>query len=148
MLMTTIAFMMGIFRIVPAFRDSGFFVLHMALTIGATYLAEQKFAARGIEIAMFSKAALYYFAFFHLIMINIVTFMAYGIDKSKAIKGQDRVKESVLFSLGIFGGTPLAFVAQIFFHHKTKKKEFQGIFITIFILQMIAIIGLLKMMGF
>ena len=142
--MTTIAFVMLMFRIVPAFRDSGFFVLHMALTIGAAYWADNSFAARGIEIKMFSKAALYYFMLFHLIIINIVTFITYGVDKARAIKGENRVKEAVLFSLAIFGGTPLAFVAQLFFHHKTKKKEFQGVFITIFVLQVVAIVGLLK----
>lgn len=144
MLITTAAFVMLMFRIVPAFRDSGFFILHMVLTIGASYLAERSFNARGIDIGIASKAAIYYSLLFHLIMINVVTFVTYGVDKSRAMKKQNRVKEAVLFAFAIFGGTPMAFVAQFFFRHKTKKKEFQSMFTLILVMQVIGIVGLLR----
>jgi len=60
----------------------------------------------------------------YLIIINIITFIIYGIDKYKSIKNKYRISEATLIILAILGGTFGAFFGMITFHHKTKKKKF------------------------
>ncbi|MHC4553621.1 MAG: DUF1294 domain-containing protein [Planctomycetota bacterium] len=71
----------------------------------------------------------------YLIGINLVTLIAYGFDKRRAIKSAGRVPEIILHLLALTGGSPAAAVAQILFRHKTKKLSFQIVFIAIIILQ-------------
>lgn len=75
----------------------------------------------------------------YLIGINLVTFIAFGFDKRQAIKTKSRVPEVILYLLALIGGTPAGAVAQIVFHHKTKKRRFQTVFITIIFLQAAAV---------
>lgn len=60
----------------------------------------------------------------YLLIINIITFIIYGIDKYKSIKHKYRISESILIILAILGGALGAFLGMIIFHHKTKKKKF------------------------
>ena len=53
----------------------------------------------------------------YLLIINIFTFLLYGADKYKARRGEWRIKAAV-------GGSPAAWIAMYFFHHKTKKPKF------------------------
>ena len=59
------------------------------------------------------------------ILINVVTFLLYAMDKRKAIKNKWRISERVLIfftlALGGFG----ALLAIWFLRHKTKKKKFK-----------------------
>ena len=59
----------------------------------------------------------------YLLIINIITFIIYGIDKYKSIKHKYRISESTLIILPILGGALGAFLGMIIFHHKTKKKK-------------------------
>lgn len=61
---------------------------------------------------------------YYLLIINIVTFIIYGIDKYRSIKHKYRVSENTLIILAILGGVFGAFFGMIVFHHKTKKKKF------------------------
>ena len=61
---------------------------------------------------------------YYLITINIITLIAYGIDKYKSIKHKYRISEATLVILAILGGALGAFLGMIIFHHKTKKKKF------------------------
>ncbi len=56
--------------------------------------------------------------------ISIITILLYGIDKKKAEKGKNRIKESYLLGLSAFGGAIGAFLGRIIFHHKTDKIYF------------------------
>ena len=49
---------------------------------------------------MIANALLYY-----LIVINIVTFLVYGIDKWKAKQGSWRISEATLLILAVIGGS-------------------------------------------
>lgn len=40
-----------------------------------------------------------------LLLVNVVTFMIYGIDKYKAIKGKWRIPEAMLLLMAVFGGS-------------------------------------------
>ena len=61
---------------------------------------------------------------YYLLIINIITFIIYGIDKYKSIKHKYRISEATLIILAIIGGSIGAFFGMIIFHHKTKKKKF------------------------
>ena len=61
---------------------------------------------------------------YYLIIINIITFIIYGIDKYKSIKHKYRISEKTLIILSILGGPFGAFFGMIIFHHKTQKKKF------------------------
>jgi hypothetical protein len=61
---------------------------------------------------------------YYLLIINIITFITYGIDKYKSIKHKYRISEATLIILAIIGGSIGAFFGMIVFHHKTKKKKF------------------------
>ncbi len=60
-----------------------------------------------------------------LIVINIITFAVFGIDKKKAIDGKFRIKELTLFVLSLLGGSLGGFIAMHTFHHKTRKWYFK-----------------------
>ena len=81
---------------------------------------------------------------YYLIIINVITFITFGLDKLFAIKNMYRVRESTLFSLCILGGTPLGYIGMKVFRHKTKKPFFKYGIPIIFIIQIILIILLIK----
>ena len=61
---------------------------------------------------------------YYLLIINIITFIIYGIDKYKSIKHKYRISEATLIILAILGGSFGAFLGMITFHHKTQKRVF------------------------
>jgi len=62
------------------------------------------------------------------IVISLVTFIVYAVDKSAAQKGGWRTQESTLHFLSIAGGWPGALMAQQLFRHKSKKQSFRFVF--------------------
>ncbi len=72
---------------------------------------------------------------YYLIAINIITFLAFGIDKRKAEKGAWRIKESTLIALAAIGGSIGTLLGIKVFKHKTKHKKFTVGVPIIFILQ-------------
>lgn len=60
----------------------------------------------------------------YLIIINIITFILYAVDKFKAIKGKWRISELMLLGFAFFGGSLGGLVAMYVFRHKTKKAKF------------------------
>ena len=62
---------------------------------------------------------------YYLIAINIVTFIVYGIDKVKAMKGKWRISEATLLLLAIIGGSIGAWLGMKTWHHKTMHKKFK-----------------------
>ena len=61
----------------------------------------------------------------YLIIINIVAFGMYGIDKQTAIKKQWRIPEAQLLAVAAIGGSAGALLGMQFFHHKTRKWKFR-----------------------
>jgi uncharacterized membrane protein YsdA (DUF1294 family)/cold shock CspA family protein len=60
--------------------------------------------------------------------VSLITFIAYGRDKSAAARGTWRTPESALHGLSLAGGWPGALLAQQFLRHKTTKAEFRAVF--------------------
>ena len=62
------------------------------------------------------------------LVLSLITFIAYALDKSAARKGAWRTKETTLHLLSLLGGWPGGLVAQHKLRHKTRKKEFRVVF--------------------
>lgn len=65
-----------------------------------------------------------------LVLINVVTFLVFGLDKWKAkrkVKKESvrRVPEKTLFLLAILGGSVGALLGMRVWHHKTLHKSFR-----------------------
>ena len=62
---------------------------------------------------------------YYLIVINILTFAVYGIDKWKARQGSWRISEATLLMLAVIGGTIGALLGMQVWRHKTMHKKFK-----------------------
>ena len=60
---------------------------------------------------------------------SLAAAIAYGVDKSAALSGRWRTRESTLHLLALIGGWPGALVAQRVFHHKSRKSSFRLAFL-------------------
>lgn len=61
----------------------------------------------------------------YLIIINIITFALYGMDKWRAMTRQWRISEKKLIGLAVIGGSAGAMIGMTVFHHKTRKWYFK-----------------------
>ena len=59
-----------------------------------------------------------------ILILNVVTFFVYGIDKFKAKKSLWRIPESTLLILAAVGGSVGAYLGMKVWHHKTLHKKF------------------------
>lgn len=146
--MLTVAFLailLSLTAIIPPLRYNKFYILNLALVVSGAYFFESNF----FKVQnIFTYKTILLFLIFHLISINLTTFIAYGIDKKAAIKKSWRVPEKDLHSLEFLGGWIGAFIGQKFFRHKTAKKSFQATYKLMIILEFAAIYILLKYFGF
>lgn len=61
----------------------------------------------------------------YLIIINVITFAIYGMDKWRAMTRQWRIREKKLIGLALIGGSVGAVIGMTIFHHKTRKWYFK-----------------------
>ena len=80
----------------------------------------------------------------YLVMINVVAFITYGIDKLKARRNKWRIPESTLLLLAMIGGSAGAWLGLKVWHHKTLHKKFKYGIPLIFIVQVAFCIYLLS----
>lgn len=80
----------------------------------------------------------------YLLVINVLTFAVYGVDKWKARHGRWRVPEATLLGLAALGGSVGAWLAMQLFRHKTQKKKFRYGVPAIFVLQLAAVVFFLN----
>lgn len=60
----------------------------------------------------------------YLVVINIVAFAIYGLDKKRAIHDEWRIPEATLLTLAAVGGSVGALFGMQTFRHKTRKPKF------------------------
>lgn len=84
------------------------------------------------------------FVVFQLVSINLVTVLAYYVDKRAARKGAWRVPEANLHTLEFLGGWPGALLAQKIFRHKTKKQSYQTSFMLVVAFELAIIYFIIK----
>ena len=70
------------------------------------------------------------FMFFqkYLLIINVITFVVYGLDKLFAIKHKRRIRIITLLGLAFIGGELGGLLAMKIFHHKSRKWYFYVVF--------------------
>jgi uncharacterized membrane protein YsdA (DUF1294 family) len=57
-------------------------------------------------------------------MMSIFSFILYGVDKNRAIRGKYRIKEGNLLFISIFFGALGGIISMYLFRHKTQKWYF------------------------
>ena len=81
----------------------------------------------------------------YLLAINLVTLVAYVIDKRAARARRSRLPEKILHLLELLGGWPVAYVTQQMIQHKCSKRSYQVTFLAIILLyQIVALWQLTK----
>lgn len=76
---------------------------------------------------------------YYLLIVNLVTWILYGVDKRKAIKGAWRIPEKTLILSAVIGGSVGALVGMMMFRHKIRKVKFMVGVPVIFVIQCIAL---------
>ena len=79
----------------------------------------------------------------YLVLINVVTFITFGVDKSRARKHAWRIPEKTLIFLAIIGGSVGAIAGMYFFRHKTRHWYFVIGMPLILILQIVGLMFLI-----
>lgn len=64
---------------------------------------------------------------FAVLVMNVLTFALWGMDKSAARHGRRRVPERSLLLAATFGGWIGAKLGQRYFRHKTRKEPFRQV---------------------
>ena len=83
---------------------------------------------------------LFFFFWIYVLVINVISFAIYGIDKQKAVEGEWRIPEFTLLFTGFIGGAIGSFIGMKFFRHKTKKIKFR-ILVPVFIVLNLAVMA-------
>lgn len=82
-------------------------------------------------------------AIYYIILINVIAFIVYGVDKWKARKGKWRISEASLLFLAFIGGSIGAYVGMQVWRHKTKHLKFTLGVPLILLLQILLLIYIL-----
>lgn len=82
------------------------------------------------------------FLLFWYLVINLTSFIMYGVDKRKAVRKAWRIPESRLILLAALGGGLGAWLGMRIFRHKTKHIKFI-VFVPLFLILHIAWIAFL-----
>ena len=83
----------------------------------------------------------------YLLIINVVTFIVYGIDKYKAKHAKWRISEATLLLLAAIGGSIGAWCGMKVWHHKTMHKKFKYGLPAILILQVVLAVWIVSKMA-
>lgn len=80
----------------------------------------------------------------YLMIVNVVSFIIFGLDKFRAKKNLNRVPEIWLFALTLLFGSVGTWSGMYFFHHKTKHLKFVIAVPLIFVAQVTLALSLLN----
>ena len=72
-----------------------------------------------------SKENILLYIIIYLVIINVITFIVYGLDKWKAKKAKWRIRESTLLGMAAVGGSIGALFAMKILRHKTLHPQFK-----------------------
>lgn len=73
----------------------------------------------------------------YLAAVNIITFIMFGADKARAVKGRWRISEAALILAALLGGSIGALAGMRVFHHKTRHRKFTVGIPVILVLQIV-----------
>jgi uncharacterized membrane protein YsdA (DUF1294 family) len=63
--------------------------------------------------------------YWYLLVINILAFVCYGLDKLRAKRNARRISERALLLLALVGGSVGAWLGMLVWRHKTKHAKFR-----------------------
>ena len=84
----------------------------------------------------------------YLAVVNLITFVMFGVDKRAAIKEKQRIRESTLLFFAFIGGSVGALFAIKLFRHKTRKPKFTVAIPLMLFVQVAVICYLLNLFGY
>lgn len=61
----------------------------------------------------------------YLILINIICFIVFAVDKKRSRRNQWRISEATLLLLSLIGGSLGGILSMRLFRHKTGKRKFR-----------------------
>ena len=61
----------------------------------------------------------------YLVLMNLIAFALYGIDKRRAKQGAWRISEYTLLLVALLGGSLGALLGMRYFRHKTRHRKFR-----------------------
>lgn len=79
------------------------------------------------------------------LVLSVITFVLYAVDKKAAMQGKWRISERTLHLFALIGGWPGALLAQKLLRHKSKKRSFQLVFWGTVVLNCGTIVGCLRL---
>lgn len=71
----------------------------------------------------------------YLVLINVLAFVMYGVDKWAAQSRRRRTSEKALWIVALLGGSVGALAGMVTFRHKTRKVSFQFVLALIVLVQ-------------
>lgn len=80
----------------------------------------------------------------YALVINVLAFVLFGIDKRRAVYHRWRIPESTLIAVAVLGGCIGSYFGMRVFHHKTKKPLFRYGILVIILLWVIVLYLLWK----
>lgn len=134
--------LIALFATIRPLQKNGFYIMNSIIIVALAYYIETHF----FRTTIFSRKTLMLFLVFQIISMNITAFIAYGIDKRRAIRRQYRVPEESLHWLQILGGFVGAYAGQRFFNHKIKKHSFMLRFWILAFLELIMVVYIIKVL--
>ena len=87
------------------------------------------------------------YAVAYIVIVNILAFSLFGIDKSAAIQQKQRIPNRVLLLTAFFGGSLGSLVGMYTFRHKTKKWYYTITVPALLLIQIVAAVLLLSSCG-
>jgi len=88
------------------------------------FLIIKGYIAKSISLAFWDFFTEHKFLIWYLLVINVVTFAVYAIDKVNAAEHRGRIRIITLLGLAFIGGSIGAIAAMYLLRHKTKKDYF------------------------
>lgn len=143
MVITASAILLGLLVLIRPLQRNSFYLLNCALVILASYWIENHY----FRVTPFAPKTLLLFLVYQFISVNLVTFLAYWLDKRAAQKGAWRIPEKNLHQLEMLGGWSGALLGQRILRHKNKKKSYQAEFWFVIIMQVGFVYVVLHILG-
>lgn len=85
----------------------------------------------------------FYIILIYLEILNLLAFVAMGLDKARAKAGRWRIPEATLLALAVAGGSIGALAGMHLFRHKTRKPKFKYGLPVILTFQILFFLGLI-----
>lgn len=77
-----------------------------------------------LSFAFWDVFVKYPYALVYVGLVNVISFVLYGLDKRKAVKGKNRIRIVTLLGSAFIGGSVGSLAGMYLFRHKTDKNYF------------------------